>query len=444
MLRRIAIGLISVGAVTSIGVVLWVATHRSDLPAPNDSDLDAPSPAVAADEDGYQYLQRAAGSAKLTFEKSERVRAILRGAEPDAPWAARLVEANRPAFRELERAIAAPAIVVPDPVVVFQSHAVDPMLTVQMLVQLAALDARQHLRAGDPDGALAASRLGLRLGASLGRAQRPGVGPISAMFALTFENISLRALDEILRARLGDAQAALELSRELDSYRLTTSAWQGVWFGEYQSRKALLEKIRVPRPDPILTGELSVSRHVLGALPDGFLWQPNRTLAEFAAFYRGYAAAFSGPCRPETRASLVPSGNGEKRQLLLAMLHGNALGAVLTSLLSVNFERLNTRRCHTEARLSLAQALVALEAYRAAEGQLPDSLEALVPRYLDRVPTDAFGGQSLRFDRARGLVYSVGSDFAPTTGESAPSPEDQLEPASYVSPPAPADPGTDR
>jgi hypothetical protein len=49
------------------------------------------------------------------------------------------------------------------------------------------------------------------------------------------------------------------------------------------------------------------------------------------------------------------------------------------------------------------------------------------------LPQDPFDGAPLRYDRARGLVYSIGWDFtdAPVTGP--PSADDELEPAIYVS-----------
>lgn len=76
--------------------------------------------------------------------------------------------------------------------------------------------------------------------------------------------------------------------------------------------------------------------------------------------------------------------------------------------------------------LLVTRTMLAIELYRAAEGAYPESLEALVPRYLDEVPIDPFGGPDsvlvyrvLRDDHA----LPVGTGYAlwtigpnPTTG----------------------------
>lgn len=55
-------------------------------------------------------------------------------------------------------------------------------------------------------------------------------------------------------------------------------------------------------------------------------------------------------------------------------------------------------------------ALVACERYRIRHGRWPESLQALVPEFLDKVPTDPYDGQPLRYRRLPdgAIVYSVG------------------------------------
>ena len=53
----------------------------------------------------------------------------------------------------------------------------------------------------------------------------------------------------------------------------------------------------------------------------------------------------------------------------------------------------------------------AVERYHLAKGRFPDSLDALVPRYLERIPTEVCSGQPLRYrlrDDGRFLLYSAG------------------------------------
>jgi hypothetical protein len=53
----------------------------------------------------------------------------------------------------------------------------------------------------------------------------------------------------------------------------------------------------------------------------------------------------------------------------------------------------------------------ALERYRAAKGRFPESLGALVPQFMDKVPTDVCNGQPLKYRLEGGgqfILYSVG------------------------------------
>lgn len=64
-----------------------------------------------------------------------------------------------------------------------------------------------------------------------------------------------------------------------------------------------------------------------------------------------------------------------------------------------------------DARREVTIAALAVARYEAEHGVWPDSLEALVPEYLDAVPDDPYDGAPLRYRRAQtgAVVYSIGS-----------------------------------
>ena len=80
------------------------------------------------------------------------------------------------------------------------------------------------------------------------------------------------------------------------------------------------------------------------------------------------------------------------------------------------------RSCITDlnhvAQVRAARAGLAVERYRLAHGRYPETLDALVPEFLDAVPEDPFDGKPLRYQaRANGfVVYSVGHDLADNGG----------------------------
>jgi len=67
-----------------------------------------------------------------------------------------------------------------------------------------------------------------------------------------------------------------------------------------------------------------------------------------------------------------------------------------------------------------AVAACALERYRLANSQYPEKLDALVPDYLAKIPTDVITGEPLKYERtANGLflLYSVGWNETDDGGE---------------------------
>ncbi len=53
----------------------------------------------------------------------------------------------------------------------------------------------------------------------------------------------------------------------------------------------------------------------------------------------------------------------------------------------------------------------ALERFRLTNGQFPEKLDALAPRFIDNIPNDVISGQPLKYrrlDEGKFLLYSVG------------------------------------
>ncbi len=64
-----------------------------------------------------------------------------------------------------------------------------------------------------------------------------------------------------------------------------------------------------------------------------------------------------------------------------------------------------------QSSVDMARVAIALERYRLAQGEYPDTLAALSPRYLNPVPHDVIGGQPLHYSvtgDGRFVLYSVG------------------------------------
>jgi hypothetical protein len=66
---------------------------------------------------------------------------------------------------------------------------------------------------------------------------------------------------------------------------------------------------------------------------------------------------------------------------------------------------------HAQASVDLARTAIALERYRLAHGEFPESLDALAPQFIAKVPHDVIGGQPLKYRRTSDgqfVLYSIG------------------------------------
>ncbi len=68
--------------------------------------------------------------------------------------------------------------------------------------------------------------------------------------------------------------------------------------------------------------------------------------------------------------------------------------------------------CRTMARLDAAFAAIAVERYRLANGKLPESLNDIVPEFIESIPIDPFDTKPLKYKKLDPgfVIYSIGED----------------------------------
>ena len=114
--------------------------------------------------------------------------------------------------------------------------------------------------------------------------------------------------------------------------------------------------------------------------------------------------AFSGVERMES-ATLGPYGN-------LRFFFGRMLTGSLAGLIR--------RAWMAQTTAEITRTAIAIKRYELREGKLPDTLEALVPEFLSRVPVDYMDGKPLRYcieSDGEFVLYSVGVDGLDSQGD---------------------------
>jgi hypothetical protein len=76
-----------------------------------------------------------------------------------------------------------------------------------------------------------------------------------------------------------------------------------------------------------------------------------------------------------------------------------------------NYSRAIVTFAHGQTSANEAQVACALECYHLAHGEYPETLDALMPQFIEELPHDIIGGQPLHYRRTgdgKFLLYSVG------------------------------------
>ena len=92
---------------------------------------------------------------------------------------------------------------------------------------------------------------------------------------------------------------------------------------------------------------------------------------------------------------------------LNAILHHRVIAALLLPALG----KVSLKAAMAQTSADQAALSCALERFRLAHGQYPEKLDALVPRFMDKVPNDLISGEPLKYHRTNKgqfLLYSVG------------------------------------
>ncbi len=150
-------------------------------------------------------------------------------------------------------------------------------------------------------------------------------------------------------------------------------------------------------------------------VPLMLVYKPNRTRSMYAGAYgaavRNASSSYSG------MLSQLDSVNLEDWKFRWSeTLTGNSLGydvferdhGMLLSILK--------RSSAVNAGLPLLRVRIAMERYRLDHGAWPETLDALIPSYLDSIPLDPMDGKSLRYNATKRILYSIGTDFVDDGG----------------------------
>ena len=138
--------------------------------------------------------------------------------------------------------------------------------------------------------------------------------------------------------------------------------------------------------------------------PASFFYQNELTIAQM---HERWTLPMVDPEKRVVSPELVKRNNDAASKVLNHPSPCN----ILARMIFPAFSKSVTKYVRAQSSVDLARVAIALERYRLAHGGYPDSLDALAPQFMKKVPHDVIGGGPLHYRRTSDgqfVLYSVG------------------------------------
>ena len=412
-----------VGLLGAAGMVTLVILSQDEAP-PDDSDLRVERADVPDEQNGYWYFKRMSESLDMPEETSESeeageqaerpagralVYAILDGKAWDAAFVEDLWQRNQQAIQLLDLGLACGQVQAPALTIDSEIPEVSTFLDLARLLELhAMLLLKEGKHEAALDEAMRLVRFGHRIEGCKGGlvhylvgAMVKGIG-LGRLRAMVSETTLVPDVLVACARRLGDCRANEQGSADglRVEYEMLIQVLEDVKAGKYSLREIMsFDGSRRP-----------------GSPPPPFLFHPNETRRLFVEAYRLMLESV-----PLPYAEMKPKLDSIPDPRVTALdwrtwLKGNSVGVRLYGILMPATKSFLAQTCQEDVELAATRTLIALKAFKAEKGRLPETLDELVPEYLDAVPLDDFDGKPLRYSAEKKVLYSVGKDLVDAGG----------------------------
>lgn len=378
-------------------VLLGLAAFRfiaGYVPAPEEVKFSRPRTYIRSKDNAFTYFEKAREQLVWPKERHEETIRLANGMAWDAALAEELVEKNSKTFEFLDQALACSACKVP--YIKWLGTVLPYLSTWQEFGCLASIKAEYLFRQGQEREAFDACVAFAKGGRMMQGAQN----------GCTIHYQIGTAVRGTMLERLRSMTSRTELeAAHLRRYANMLAA--------YPSDEALADAHRTDYE--VISRSVAIFQQTC---PWGLRWfyfQPNRICRPLREILR---VNVENSGRTWSKVKPVPMPPPPVRRSLLGFAcTPNALGAVMCQQMSPNLSSVGKRKCALNVAVGATKLFLALRAYQLEKGSLPQSLDALVPAYIDSVPLDDFDGQPMRYSPDQKFVYSVGSDLIDGGGE---------------------------
>ena len=364
-------------------MVLFVGSR--DIPPPETSDLTVTHPLVPDADNAFLHFQ----SATKTFvwpETNENIYEVLSGKTNDVAFALAIINSNRQTIAELELGTCCSHCQAPE----FRGAEGDnafihPWNEIGRFLMLKAIYER---KTGDYAASAKTCALLIRFGDLVQKEPETLVQQLVGVSTMMKGTWAAREL------AVEDAVTADQLKALVRQLGAVTPVAEGM-------TRAMKIGYRVMAQ----ATETVVTTRKLGG-KSGYVFKPNATKLLFAALHRRIIEDLRLPysqVRLPDRRPLPRSWLGR----LWWIIQPNSIGRMNVEVAFCNPD-VYEWRSKFDTDLAGSRLLLACRAFQIEKGDLPPSLDALVPAYLEKLPLDPYNDAPFHYSKEKGIVYSVG------------------------------------
>ncbi|MEI6862601.1 MAG: hypothetical protein WCL04_10170 [Verrucomicrobiota bacterium] len=354
------------------------------------------------DQNAYAFIVKAAALLKSDFFKAneDQFRDMMKGKNWDAALARQWLDGTDAIWPLWEQA--AHTLQGQAPFGTGLDSFIPNLGSIQNIARIAQIRARVLAQDGRPDAAIESLLTELQIAQRL---QQSHGTLIHYLTATSNRSLTLNSLRSITMGFKASNAVLRDAMHQIEATRSQANALAYSMRSELRLLNWTLEVIE--------TGQslgtdmpLPTAMRVAGRIP--LLLKPNATRRIYLAYLRKNLGAID--------REISAQGNLQPAEYQAIFDHrdinifspNNILGRSLLAIVTPTWEALLRARLKEQSSTSAHEAFLALVLWHREHGELPATLDVLVPDYLPAVPRDYIDGQPIRYSRESRAVWSVG------------------------------------
>ena len=416
-------------------LAVWMHVNSQPGEKADDSDLLEMISEVNPEENGYEFIRHIENedSNKYWFDNNSTYGEIIRGESWDLSLVRKTLKKNHVLLDEIKKAINKPYISPWRMTRLDENIPVSPLL---FIFRLNLVKARYEIQNFDYDEAISSLDIAIRFCSKL-QADRSG-----SYLAYALARVCITDAAGIIHDLTGNfilsqdqLGRVLQLFDNIPGYE--NDAFDIAIAGEYVTANRIWskEKNKINNIKEFIksieTMNTSFNRdeweftltdkiyYFLVRLFPDFYVNTNNFLDRLALNVREGLENAGKSCQAMTRAEEQSfMGAWKEHRALADIFRAGSFSEYMAAAMGTeDWDEQYLRRCHYHNYISAIRVIVAIKAFEAGHGKLPDTLDQLVPEYLVQIPGDKFSADKLRYSYDDRWVYSLGENGFDNHGE---------------------------